>query len=117
MIVTVITIVLQGMPMNSNFCSIKRKFEAPITQNGNGTSLQKEWSCTPYQVAVTCEQGLKDHLNGRKHMGKEKAVLKLMAREKAKAMLTSTKTVNIDADNSEASAEETMKRRRNGVRS
>ncbi|GFZ08283.1 hypothetical protein Acr_20g0000910 [Actinidia rufa] len=73
-----------------------------------------KWSCTPYQVAVTCEQGLKDHLNERKHMGKAKAVLKLMAREKAKAMLTSTKTVNIDADNSEASAEETMKRRRNG---
>ena len=93
---------LQGKPMNSNISGMKRKFEAPTTENGNGTSsvnLNKkslgEWSCALCQVTATCEQGLKDHLKGKKHMAKEKA------------MLISTKTVHLNADNSEASAEET----------
>ncbi|XP_057466821.1 uncharacterized protein LOC130756339 [Actinidia eriantha] len=91
-----------GKPMNSNISGMKRKFEAPTTENGNGTSsvnLNKkslgEWSCALCQVTATCEQGLKDHLKGKKHMAKEKA------------MLISTKTVNLNANNYEASVEET----------
>ncbi|PSS01071.1 UBP1-associated proteins 1C like [Actinidia chinensis var. chinensis] len=89
-------------PMNSNVSGMKRKFEAPTKENGNGASsvnLNKkslgEWSCALCQVTATCEQSLKDHLKGKKHMAKEKA------------MLISTKTVNLNANNYEASVEET----------
>ncbi|KAI8569257.1 hypothetical protein RHMOL_Rhmol02G0264600 [Rhododendron molle] len=56
--------------------------------------LRKEWSCSLCQFNATSEHRLNDHLQGRKHKAKEKA--------KAET----TKPVNKNADNSEASVEE-----------
>lgn len=59
----------------------KRKLETPTVDSDDGAALagkgkksQKGWSCVLCQVKATCEQVMKDHLNGKKHKAKEKAM-------------------------------------------
>uniref|UniRef100_A0A5B7BNV7 U1-type domain-containing protein n=1 Tax=Davidia involucrata TaxID=16924 RepID=A0A5B7BNV7_DAVIN len=88
-------------PLNSSVAGIKRKFETPLITSDDGTASVnlskkslKEWSCALCQVRATCEQGLKDHLKGKKHKGKEKALLR------------SNTTVKNSTDNSDSLHEE-----------
>lgn len=79
MIMYFVEYLLQAKP-EPNVCGAKRKaetspagaMELPIT------SLKKnkieEWSCALCQVSATCERGLKEHLQGKKHKAKEKAL-------------------------------------------
>ncbi|CAL5438665.1 unnamed protein product [Camellia sinensis] len=69
------------MPTNSSVAGIKRKFEASIAECADGTpsmnvgkEIQKEWSCALCHVTVTCKQHLQEHLKGRKHKAKERAL-------------------------------------------
>ncbi|GMQ06854.1 hypothetical protein CsSME_00051288 [Camellia sinensis var. sinensis] len=68
-------------PTNSSVAGMKRKFEASIAECGDGTpsvnvgkKIQKEWSCALCHVTVTCERHLQEHLKGRKHKAKERAL-------------------------------------------
>ncbi|KAI7987202.1 hypothetical protein LOK49_LG13G02778 [Camellia lanceoleosa] len=88
-------------PTNSSVAGIKRKFEALVAECGDGTpsvnvgkEIQKEWSCVLCHVTATSERNLQEHLKGRKHKAKERAL-----RE-------SNTKVNNNANNSEALAEE-----------
>lgn len=82
---------------------MKRKSEAPITELLDSTpsvSLSKksrnEWSCSLCLVTATSKQGLNEHLKGKKHQAKEKAL----------AVPVTTKPVNKNADNSQTLVEE-----------
>ncbi|KAL7168264.1 hypothetical protein ACSBR2_038658 [Camellia fascicularis] len=70
-------------PTNSSVAGIKRKFETSVAECGNGTpsvnvgkEIQKEWSCAlcHVTVTVTCERHLQEHLKGKKHKAKERAL-------------------------------------------
>ncbi|KAL7234702.1 hypothetical protein ACSBR1_018201 [Camellia fascicularis] len=68
-------------PTNSSVAGIKRKFEASLAKCGDGTpsmnvgkEIQKEWSCAPCHVTVTSERLLQQHLKGKKHKAKERAL-------------------------------------------
>lgn len=72
---------MQVKPTNSSVAGIKRKFEASLAECGDGTpsmnvgkEIQKEWSCVLCHVTVTCERLLQQHLKGRKHKVKERAL-------------------------------------------
>lgn len=62
--------------------SVKRKAVAPPAVNDDNeqaaTNLQKkpkrDWSCELCQVTTTSENGLNDHLRGKKHKAKEAAL-------------------------------------------
>ncbi|KAK9281491.1 hypothetical protein L1049_004394 [Liquidambar formosana] len=55
----------------------KTKREAIVSETAGASELpvvgmkkkkkSQEWSCTLCHVSATCEQGLKDHLQGKKH--------------------------------------------------
>ncbi|KAJ0091704.1 hypothetical protein Patl1_14572 [Pistacia atlantica] len=63
-----------------NLCGAKRKAATPPSGAGELpiTSLKKnkieEWSCALCQVSATSERGLNEHLRGKKHKAKEKAL-------------------------------------------
>ncbi|OVA09147.1 zinc finger protein [Macleaya cordata] len=63
-------------PTNPNLAGIKRKVAAVggMSELALGSSKkkpQKEWSCALCQVSATSEQGLNDHLKGKKHRARE----------------------------------------------
>ncbi|CAK9158432.1 unnamed protein product [Ilex paraguariensis] len=74
--------VIEVKPVNSRLAGVKRKFETPIAGGDDAAALatmskkSHKWSCGLCQVSATCEQGLKDHLKGKKHNAKEKASLR-----------------------------------------
>lgn len=59
----------QVEPSEQRLSGTKRK---PVANAGPGKlpKRQKEWSCALCQVSVTCEEGLNDHLQGKKHKAK-----------------------------------------------
>ncbi|XP_059645099.1 uncharacterized protein LOC132286738 [Cornus florida] len=68
-------------PMNSSVAGIKRKFEIGFATGddespsaGLSKKIQEDWSCPVCQVKAPCEEGLKDHLRGKKHKAKERAL-------------------------------------------
>lgn len=99
-----ITDVSKAKPLDSDVSGMKRKSEAPITELLDGTPTvdlskkpRSEWSCSLCSVTATSEKGLNDHLKGKKHKTKEKALA---------VVPVTTKPVNKNADNSEALVEE-----------
>ncbi|KAK7265073.1 hypothetical protein RJT34_32689 [Clitoria ternatea] len=51
----------------------RRKAETPVVSFGSQKKPREEWSCALCQISATSEQGLKDHLQGRKHKAKQAA--------------------------------------------
>ncbi|KAI3866889.1 hypothetical protein MKX03_027122 [Papaver bracteatum] len=51
----------------------KRKLASGFLGNSK-KKIQKDWTCDLCEVKVTCEQGLNDHIKGKKHRLKEAAV-------------------------------------------
>lgn len=67
------------------------------TLASSGKKSQKGWSCKLCQVSATSEKGMRDHLNGKKHKAKEKAVHRTI------------KSVEKGSDESDIRVEETDK--------
>ncbi|XP_050203937.1 uncharacterized protein LOC126653969 [Mercurialis annua] len=79
-------LIVLGKP-DPNLFGLKRKAVTP--PGGDAVEIpyscskkpREEWSCALCQVSASCEQGLKDHLLGKKHKAKE---VKLRANNAAK---------------------------------
>ncbi|MCL7050742.1 hypothetical protein MKW94_011861 [Papaver nudicaule] len=91
----------------SNVAGIKRKL-ASIGGTGflanSKKFVKKDWACDLCQVRVTCEQGLNDHIKGKKHRMNE-AALKANAAAVSKDTSSSV-TSEKKSDNPEAEAKE-----------
>ncbi|KAK1290040.1 hypothetical protein QJS10_CPB18g00368 [Acorus calamus] len=58
-------------PVKPAVVGVKRKASSTSIDCEAPLSIKKEWCCALCQVSVTSQEGLKDHLQGRKHKAKE----------------------------------------------
>ncbi|KAI3941888.1 hypothetical protein MKW98_009098 [Papaver atlanticum] len=80
----------------------KRKLASGFLGNSK-KKIQKDWTCDLCEVKVTCEQGLNDHIKGKKHRLKEAAVKANAAVSKD---TSSSVTSEKKSDNPEAEAQQ-----------
>ncbi|KAK1281834.1 hypothetical protein QJS10_CPB22g00779 [Acorus calamus] len=58
-------------PVKPAVVGMKRKASSTSTDCEAPLSIKKEWSCALCQVSATSQEGLKEHLQGKKHKAKE----------------------------------------------
>ncbi|KAI3906265.1 hypothetical protein MKW92_009157 [Papaver armeniacum] len=80
----------------------KRKLASGFLGNSK-KKIQKDWTCDLCEVKVTCEQGLNDHIKGKKHRLKEAAVKANVAVSKD---TSSSVTSEKKSDNPEVEAQQ-----------
>lgn len=67
---------------NTSLSGVKRKADTPPVEVASQPpafdvpkkNCKEDWSCALCQVSATCERGLNDHLQGKKHKSKEAAL-------------------------------------------
>eukprot|EP00268_Persea_americana_P044235 TRINITY_DN4467_c0_g1_i1.p1 TRINITY_DN4467_c0_g1~~TRINITY_DN4467_c0_g1_i1.p1 ORF type:complete len:598 (+),score=170.58 TRINITY_DN4467_c0_g1_i1:194-1987(+) len=65
-----------GNTTNSpNFAGSKRKAAVEAAEFTSPKKVKKEWSCALCQVSTTSEQGLNEHIQGKKHKAKEEELM------------------------------------------
>lgn len=105
---------MQDKP-DPNISGVKRKVETPASTSGQlpFTNMKKkpkqEWSCAVCEVKATCEKGLNDHIQGRKHKAKE-ARMKRQAqkmRSSASLLLEFGKQTEVTVGGDPAKSEQT----------
>ncbi|KAK1276462.1 hypothetical protein QJS04_geneDACA003855 [Acorus gramineus] len=95
-------------PVKPAVVGIKRKASSTSIDCEAPLSIKKEWSCALCQVSVTSQEGLKDHLQGRKHKAKEALLNVNTIIAKHQAISTSTPKAPVSASTSEKLAKKDM---------